>query len=46
VRLKNVRAANKSVVDWGKWEDGKMPATAFPLSRRRGQSFRLGTAYR
>jgi hypothetical protein len=45
-RAKDIRAANKRNVDWGKWEDTKMPASAFPLSRRRSRSFRLGTAYR
>jgi hypothetical protein len=34
------------VVDWGKWEDGKMPASAFVLSRRRQQSYRLGSSFR
>lgn len=46
VRVRDIRSADKSDVDWGKWEDGRMPATAFPLSRRRNQSFRLGAAYR
>jgi hypothetical protein len=46
IRAKDIRAANKSSVDWGKWDNTKMPASAFPLSRRRGNSFRLGTAYR
>jgi hypothetical protein len=46
VRVKDVRSADKSDVQWGKWQDGKMPSNAFPLSRRRGHSFRLGAAYR
>jgi hypothetical protein len=46
VRVKDVLAAEKSHVDWGKWDERQMPATAFPLSKRRQQSFRLGSAYR
>jgi hypothetical protein len=46
IRAKDIRAADKSNLDWGKWEDAKMPASAFPLSRRRQNSFRLGTAFR
>jgi hypothetical protein len=38
--------ANKTVTDWGKWQTGPMPAPVFPLSRRRGRSYRLGSAYR
>jgi len=45
-RAKDIRAANKSNVDWGKWEDARMSASVFPLSRRRQSSFRLGTAFR
>jgi len=46
VRVRDIRSAGKSGVEWGKWEDGKMPPSAFPLSKRRGYSFRLGSAYR
>lgn len=46
VRVRDIRAADKSDLDWGRWDDGEMPATAFPLSRRRRHSFRLGSAYR
>jgi hypothetical protein len=45
-RVKDILAANKTEVDWGKWEGGRMPPSAFPLSRRRGSSFRLGSSYR
>jgi hypothetical protein len=46
IRARDIRAANKRNVDWGKWENTKMPVSAFPLSRRRNYSFRLGSAYR
>jgi hypothetical protein len=45
-RSRDIRAANKEILDWGKWDSARMPASAFPLSRRRGNSFRLGLAYR
>lgn len=43
---KDIRAANKNVVEWGTWQDVKMSGSVFPLSRRRQSSFRLGAAYR
>src|SRR6266851_5199311 len=46
LRAQDIRRANKNVVDWGKWQTGNMTAAVFPLSRRRGRSFRLGSAYR
>lgn len=46
IRARDIRAANKRNVDWGKWENTKMPVSAFPLSKRRTYSFRLGSAYR
>jgi hypothetical protein len=46
VLVRDIRSGDKTVVDWGKWEDGKMPTSAFPLSRRRGQALRLGYSYR
>ena len=46
IRARDIRAANKRNVDWGKWENTKMPVSAFPLSKRRNYSFRLGSAYR
>jgi hypothetical protein len=46
LRVQDIRRANKSVTDWGKWQTGNMPAAAFPLSKRRGRSLRFGTAYR
>jgi hypothetical protein len=45
-KTKDIRAANKNVLEWGRWENTKMPVSAFPLSRRRRNSFQLGTAYR
>lgn len=46
IRVRDIRASDKDAVEWGKWDGGKMPASAFPLSRRRARSFRLGTVYR
>lgn len=46
LRAKDIRSANKNVVDWGRWQNGNMSAAIFPLSRRRGRSYRLGAAYR
>jgi hypothetical protein len=45
-RVSDIRFATKLNVDWGTWEAGRMPASAFPLSKRRGHSFRLGASYR
>ena len=44
MKLKDIVRANKDVTDWGKWEiGGKMPRTAFPLSRPRNRFYRLGS---
>jgi hypothetical protein len=41
--LKDVIRADKVVTDWGEWASGKMPRTAFPLSRSRQNFYRLGS---
>lgn len=41
MRLKDIVRAEKSVSEWGKWQQVKMPPSAFPLSRRRSGSYRL-----
>jgi hypothetical protein len=46
LRGQQIRSANKVVLDWGKWQTGGMPQTAFPLSKRRGRAYRLGSSYR
>ena len=46
VRGQQIRTACKAVLDWGKWQAGGMQAAAFPLSKRRSSSYRLGSAYR
>jgi hypothetical protein len=46
MRIREVILAHKSDHDWGKWSDGKMPPSAFPLSKRRSRCFRLGSSYR
>ena len=43
--LKDVVRAEKIVADWGRWQSGKMPRSAFPLSMSRQNFYRLG-AYR
>ena len=45
MRLKDVVRAEKIVTDWGRWQSGKMPRSAFPLSMSRQSFYRLG-AYR
>lgn len=46
IRVQDIRKAPKTVVDWGRWSSGKVPRSAFPLSRPRSRFFRLGSAYR
>ena len=42
MRLKDILKAEKSAFDWGKWQDGgKMPRTAFPLSKPRDRAYKL-----
>ena len=42
MKLKDIIRANKAVTDWGKWQEGgRMPRTAFPLSKPRNRAFRL-----
>ena len=46
MRLKDIIKAEKAVVDWGRWRaGGRMPKSAFCLSKPRGRYYRLG-AYR
>ena len=46
MKLRDIIKAPKDVRDWGKWQPGgRMPRTAFPLSKSRGRAYRLG-AYR
>jgi hypothetical protein len=42
MRLKEVVRANKAVTEWGEWQSGKMPRSAFPLSKSRQNFYRLG----
>lgn len=47
MRAKDVRLHQKNVIDWGKWATGgKMPRSAFPLSKSKARAYRLGAAYR
>jgi hypothetical protein len=34
--------AKKAVTDHGKWKDGEMPRSAFPLSRVKSKAYKLG----
>jgi len=46
VRAQDVRGAQKTALEWGKWQTGGMTPAVFPLSRRRGRSLQFGSAYR
>jgi hypothetical protein len=46
LRGQQIRSADKVVSDWGKWQIGGMPPAAFPLSKRRGRAYRLGSSYK
>lgn len=46
MHAKDVRHGEKNVTDWGKWASGRMPRTAFPMSKARNRAYRLGSAYR
>jgi hypothetical protein len=46
LRGQQIRSADKVVSDWGKWQTGGMPQTAFPLSKRRGRAYRIGSSYK
>ena len=46
LRGQDIRSADKVVSDWGKWQRGGMPPSAFPLSRRRGRAYRVGSSYK
>lgn len=46
LRAQQIRSADKVVSDWGKWQMGGMPPSAFPLSKRRGRAYRVGSSYK
>jgi hypothetical protein len=46
VRVQDLRRSPKTITDWGKWESGKMPRSAFPLSKAKNRAYRLGSAFR
>jgi hypothetical protein len=46
LRGQDIRSADKVISDWGKWQVGSMPPAAFPLSKRRGRSLRVGSSYK
>jgi hypothetical protein len=46
LRSQQIRSADKVVSDWGKWQTGGMQSSAFPLSKRRGRAYRLGSSYK
>lgn len=39
---RSIIAASKTIMDQGKWASGKMPKSAFPLSRSGSKAYRLG----
>lgn len=42
MRLRNIILAEKENLTLGPWSQGKMPRTAFPLSKSGGKAYRLG----
>lgn len=46
LRGQAIRSADKAVSDWGKWQTGGMTSAAFPLSKRRGRAYRVGSAFK
>jgi hypothetical protein len=46
VRGQQIRSADKVVSDWGKWQTGGMPPSAFPLSKRRSRAYKIGSSYK
>ena len=45
MNLKEVIRASKSEIDTGRWADGHIPRAAFPLSKVKEKSFKLGKSY-
>lgn len=41
----HLRKAEKIAIDCGKWQTGKMPKNAFPMSKSRAKVYRLGSAW-
>jgi hypothetical protein len=46
MRVKDILRAEKSITDGGKWREGKMPASQFPLKKGRRHAFMLRAAFR
>ena len=46
LRGQEIRAANKTVLEWGNWQAGGMQPASFPLSKRQRRSYKLGASYR
>lgn len=46
MRLKDIIKAEKSAFDYGKWQTGHIPRHAFPQSKVKEASYKLGPAYR
>lgn len=42
VNLRKIIASTKTVLDTGRWAQGTMPKSAFPLSKSGSKSYRLG----
>jgi len=46
MRVQDVIKAPKKITNWGKAEEGPMGPSVFPMSKRKRNSYRLGTVYR
>lgn len=46
MRVKDVLRAPKSGIDWGKWHQEKMPASAFPLKKGKRRAYMLPASWR
>lgn len=46
MRLKTIIQAEKSNIDFGKWTEGHISRSSFPLSKVKEKSYKLGKAYK
>ena len=40
-----IRSEDKTALEFGRWETGKMSRSAFPMSKARAKAYRLGSAW-
>lgn len=46
MRVQEIISAPKTILDWGKAQQGNMGPSIFPLQKRKKQTYRLGGSYR